>query len=828
MNIPCTSLCAILLAAATAAAQEWAPAAKDAIPPNAFRAGNEPEGGALYVIRAQHNNLWVPGKYTAPFRKGIIPYDGKEVEVRQFEVYVGDGQWVRPQGFLIPGGAVKAGRDVDGRPLYVCRSAYKGGLHPGKVDDQGNAFIPHGDREIRVTDYEVLVPRVRPEYLNTYRWTELHPPGTVFMDMSYPVVGAEGRLNLFAVDVANGTLVHEVVDNASKGVKHSDLSNGGLAEFFNGMLSRKHPKLRVREVRKNESQTWSWNTRYFSWGSYRWGQNERVTRVYPRGGVIDYRPKTATFEFTARNIEDTYLPDDLGTHYRLLTLANGALPRVTLMADKATTLRLVYQRPTGKPLPYPMVAKLQVFDSTPPVNGVVAYSAVEPALAVGADGTYQVEFLIPGSARAGEFPYSLSVGYLSQDQFRSANEDEIVRELSFESQIGSYRLVLREDPQGTALAALRAKLNEQNRFLSMRPGKQIFEGKQIYVVSAHAISGTFAPPAGVDGVLVRCRTREEIQAANARLALPPDWATKLENVSESIAGHAELFTEAYSYVSTFTTAYMDSATKRARDLAKLGEDQDVLMVLKAPDGRTIYKMDDLWVSESRLPDGTRVMQKGTDSIPTGSRELAASRFSRATDAAGKAMGGLALGMTLYQTGNDVVHAWRQGDEVKVTLLTAQGTIKIATQVVSMTKWAKSAGGTALAYADAAMGLFEVGKAVYDFRKASGSIDRMQKGEAIAGASLNTGMAVLTVAYPPAAVIDPTFKATVMVLNKWIPGSKSNKDLTAAALADIGTALTFMGSYLTTGINAETARQGLTIGIEEVRKAFPNYVFIPPK
>lgn len=827
MTVPNTFFCAILLAS-SAAAQEWVPATRDSIPRNAFRAGNEPDGGAIYAIRAEHKGLWVPGKFTVPFKKGIIPFDGKEVEVRSFEVYVGDGQWVRPRGFLIPGGAVRAGRDVDGRPLYVCRSAYKGGLHPGKVDDQGNAFIPYADKEVRVSDFEVLVPRVRPEYLNTYRWTELHPPGTVFMDMSYPVVGAEGRLNLFSVDLTGGNLVHELVNDTSKGVKHSDLSNGGLAEFFNGMLSRKHPKLRVREVRKNESQTWSWNTRYFAWGSYRWGKDERVTRVYPKGGVIDYRPKTATFEFTARNIEDTYLPDDLGSNYRLLTLANGALPRVALMADKATTLRLVYQRPTGKPLPYPMVVKLQVFDSTPPVNGAVAHSAVEPALAVGTDGTYQAEFLIPGSSRAGEFPYALTVGYLSQDQFRSANEDEIVKELSFESQIGSYRLVLREDPQGTALAALRKKLNEQNRFLSLPPGKQVFEGKQIFVVSAHAISGRFAPPAGVDGVLVRCRTREEFQDANARLALPPEWATKLENVSEGIAGHAELFTEAYSYVSTFATAYMDSATKRVRELAKLGEDQEVLMVLKAPDGRTIYKMDDLWVSESRLPDGTRVVQKGTDSIPTGSKELAASRFSRATQAAGAFAGGLSLGMTLYQTGDDVVHAWRQGDEVKVTLLTATGAVKVATQVVSLTKWASSAGGTALAYADAALGLLEVGKAVYDFRKASGSIDRMAKGEAIASASLNTGMAIAAVAYPPAAVIDPTFKATVMVLNRWIPGSKSNKDLTAAALADIGTAFTFMGSYLASGINAETAKQGLSIGIEEVRKAFPNHVFIPPK
>ena len=67
-----------------------------------------------------------------------------------------------------------------------------------------------------------------------------------------------------------------------------------------------------------------------------------------------------------------------------------------------------------------------------------------------------------------------------------------------------------------------------------------------------------------------------------------------------------------------------------------------------------------------------------------------------------------------------------------------------------------------------------------------------------------------------------------VLNKWIPGSKSSKDITAAALADIGTAVTFLGTYLTEGINAETAKQGLTIGMEEVRKRFPDLAFIPPK
>ena len=61
-------------------------------------------------------------------------------------------QWGSPQAY---DESWKAGNEADGTPLYVCRSKYDGGLHPGKVVG-GNCSIGWGGKEIVLPAFEVL------------------------------------------------------------------------------------------------------------------------------------------------------------------------------------------------------------------------------------------------------------------------------------------------------------------------------------------------------------------------------------------------------------------------------------------------------------------------------------------------------------------------------------------------------------------------------------------------------------------------------------------------------------------------------------------------
>ncbi|OMH79423.1 hypothetical protein AX774_g7156 [Zancudomyces culisetae] len=68
-------------------------------------------------------------------------------------------QWVAAKNGKIPPNAVQGGVERDGKPLYVGRAFYKGGLHPGKcaphLEDGGFAF-GYGGKEVRLNEYFVL------------------------------------------------------------------------------------------------------------------------------------------------------------------------------------------------------------------------------------------------------------------------------------------------------------------------------------------------------------------------------------------------------------------------------------------------------------------------------------------------------------------------------------------------------------------------------------------------------------------------------------------------------------------------------------------------
>ncbi|KAF8684083.1 hypothetical protein RHS04_01671 [Rhizoctonia solani] len=73
--------------------------------------------------------------------------------------YSGKPTWVLTKGNRIPQGAFQAGQESDGTPLYVGRTFFEGGIHPGKVSPnfQKGCIIGYGGDEIEVEDYEILI-----------------------------------------------------------------------------------------------------------------------------------------------------------------------------------------------------------------------------------------------------------------------------------------------------------------------------------------------------------------------------------------------------------------------------------------------------------------------------------------------------------------------------------------------------------------------------------------------------------------------------------------------------------------------------------------------
>jgi len=67
-------------------------------------------------------------------------------------------QWQQASNGFVPRGAMRAGQESNGAPLFVCRAFFNGGLHPGKIRPEFRGCnIPYGGRENRVGRYEVLM-----------------------------------------------------------------------------------------------------------------------------------------------------------------------------------------------------------------------------------------------------------------------------------------------------------------------------------------------------------------------------------------------------------------------------------------------------------------------------------------------------------------------------------------------------------------------------------------------------------------------------------------------------------------------------------------------
>ncbi|KAG9119559.1 hypothetical protein FRC07_005368, partial [Ceratobasidium sp. 392] len=67
--------------------------------------------------------------------------------------------WVLTHGTQIPQGAFVGGQDTDGSPLYIARTFFENGIHPGKLSPnfKKGAIIGYDGDEIEVENYEILI-----------------------------------------------------------------------------------------------------------------------------------------------------------------------------------------------------------------------------------------------------------------------------------------------------------------------------------------------------------------------------------------------------------------------------------------------------------------------------------------------------------------------------------------------------------------------------------------------------------------------------------------------------------------------------------------------
>lgn len=125
-----------------------------AVPGNAIIGGQE-VNRSLPICRGAYQGGLHPGKVVD--RKCNFGYAGNEISVARFEILTGDGarlEWAAGPSApnMVVGGGERGGQ------LWICRAAYEGGVHPGKVIG-GQCNIGYGGKEISLPGFDVLRQR---------------------------------------------------------------------------------------------------------------------------------------------------------------------------------------------------------------------------------------------------------------------------------------------------------------------------------------------------------------------------------------------------------------------------------------------------------------------------------------------------------------------------------------------------------------------------------------------------------------------------------------------------------------------------------------------
>ncbi|XP_012288072.1 natterin-4 isoform X2 [Orussus abietinus] len=121
--------------------------------------GRDTDGANLVVGRAMHQGDILPAKAKPEHGIAYVSYHGAEHVKHDFEILMpADFLWVPARNGDVPETAVKAGKTVEGEPLYVGRVFHNGVPVAGKIHrSHGVLYIPYGGEEISYREYEVLV-----------------------------------------------------------------------------------------------------------------------------------------------------------------------------------------------------------------------------------------------------------------------------------------------------------------------------------------------------------------------------------------------------------------------------------------------------------------------------------------------------------------------------------------------------------------------------------------------------------------------------------------------------------------------------------------------
>jgi len=140
----------------------WVASGHGHVPPGAVATGNTNQGEPLYIGRAHFQGSLTPGKVHRSHACLYIPYGGDEHAIKSYEVLVGSqrSSWVPASTFgPLPDGAILAGNDVDGTPIFIGKSYHEGDQLPGKVlrtPHKNVAYVPYNGMEVEKHQFEVL------------------------------------------------------------------------------------------------------------------------------------------------------------------------------------------------------------------------------------------------------------------------------------------------------------------------------------------------------------------------------------------------------------------------------------------------------------------------------------------------------------------------------------------------------------------------------------------------------------------------------------------------------------------------------------------------
>lgn len=136
---------------------DWVRLSGGALDRRAQPSGRDSNGAPLFVCSADFNNVQQPGKIRRGFDGCNFGYGGQELTSGSYSLMVGTARWAYGADGSIPPDAIQAGSEMDGRPLFVCRTTHNGSLQIGKIRPgfRGCNF-GYGGAELTGNPYEVM------------------------------------------------------------------------------------------------------------------------------------------------------------------------------------------------------------------------------------------------------------------------------------------------------------------------------------------------------------------------------------------------------------------------------------------------------------------------------------------------------------------------------------------------------------------------------------------------------------------------------------------------------------------------------------------------